>query len=315
MLVDEGSLVIIDEVQKLPQLLDEVHWLMVNRGLRFILCGSSARKLKRSGTNLLGGRAVRVVLYPFVSAELPNFDLMRAVRNGMLPRHYMVAEPWRRLQAYVGDYLREEIMAEALTRNLGAFTRFLEAAALTNGEILNYQNIAAECGVSASTVREYFAILEETMVGYTLQAYRHTVKRRLIQAPKFYFFDVGIANYLLNRRNLAPGSADFGHALEHLIVQELVAYMGYTSGERPTYWRTASGFEVDIVLGDARVAIEVKSTREVQPRHLKGLKAFREEHPQAKLIVVSLDAAPRLVDGIEIWPATAFLQRLWQGKV
>lgn len=316
MMADEEDLIIIDEVQKIPGLLDEVHWLITNRNIRFILCGSSARKLKRCGANLLGGRAVRNVLYPFVSAELPDFDLLRAVNNGMIPRHYLIENPEKRLQAYIGDYLQEEILAEALTRNLSSFSRFLEAAALTDGEILNYQNIAADCGVSATTVKEYFSILSETMLGYTLPAYSKVMKRRLIQTPKFYFFDVGIVNYLTKRRNMLPGSADFGHAFEHFIIQELIAYIGYNGGEHTlSYWRTASGYEVDAIVDDARIAIEIKSCAEVQSRHLKGLKAFQEEHPQARLIVVSLDASPRMMNGVEIWPTVQFLQKLWSKKI
>ncbi|WP_418698920.1 ATP-binding protein [Bacteroides sp.] len=316
MLADEEDLVIIDEVQKIPELLDEVHWLITNKNLRFVLCGSSARKLKRCGANLLGGRAVRNVLYPFVSAELADFDLLRAVNNGMLPRHYQIENPEKRLQAYIGDYLQEEILAEALTRNLNSFSRFLEVAALTDGEILNYQNIATDCGVSATTVKEYFSILSETMIGYVIPAYSKVMKRRLIQTPKFYFFDVGIVNYLTRRRSMLPGSADFGHAFEHLVIQELVAYIGYSNcGHQLSYWRTASGYEVDAILNDAEVAIEIKSCQEVQSRHLRGLKAFKEEHPAARLIVVSLDVNPRVMNGVEIWPATQFLQKLWSGKI
>ncbi|MDR3094102.1 MAG: DUF4143 domain-containing protein [Bacteroidales bacterium] len=312
----ENELIIIDEIQKIPQLLDEVQWLMVNKNLRFILSGSSARKLKRSGANTLGGRALRNIFYPLVSAEIPDFDIIRAVNNGMLPRHYLVENAWKRLQAYVGTYLQEEIKAEALVRNLGSFNRFLQAAALTNGEIVNYQNIATDCGVSAVTIKEYFSILEDTMIGYMIPAYRKTVKRRLIQAPRFYYFDVGIANYLLNRKKLLPGSTDFGHAFEHLVIQELIACIGYSDSEDSlSYWRTNSGVEVDAVLGDARVAIEIKSTGEVQSQHLKGLKTFAEEHPQARLIMVSLDKTPRLSNGVEVMPVEYFLKNWWDGKI
>lgn len=316
LLSGESDLVIIDEVQKIPELLDEVHWLIANRNIRFILCGSSARKLKRSGANLLGGRAVRNVLYPFVSEELPDFDLIHAVNNGMLPRHYLIENPHKRLQAYIGDYLQEEIRAEALTRNLNSFSRFLEIAALTNGEIVNYNNIATDAGVSAPTVKEYFSILSETMLGYMIPAYAKTIKRRLIQSPKFYYFDVGIVNYLAKRYELVPGSVDFGHAFEHLMIQELIAYLGYTdSPDTLSYWRTTSGYEVDVILGDAKVAIEIKSSEEVQSRHLKGLKAFSEEHPGARLIIVSLDRTPRVMNGVEVLPATDFLHKLWNGQI
>jgi predicted AAA+ superfamily ATPase len=313
---EENELIIIDEIQKIPQLLDEVHWLIVNKNLRFILSGSSARKLKRTGANTLGGRALRNVLYPLVSAEIPDFDLIRAVNNGMLPRHYLIENARKRLQAYVGTYLQEEIQAEALVRNLSSFNRFLEAAALTNGEMVNYRNIAADCGVSTNTVQAYFSILTDTMLGHIIPAFRRTVKRRLVQAPRFYYFDVGIANYLRNRKNLLPGSADFGHAFEHFVIQEIIAYLGYSDNENTlSYWRTSGGVEVDAVLGDARVAIEIKSTPEVQTRHLRGLRTFAEEYPQARLLMVSLDAAPRLTNGVEIMPVSYFLQQLWAEKI
>ncbi len=314
--ISSSKIVIIDEVQKIPHLLDEVQWLIVNNNIRFILCGSSARKLKRSGANLLGGRAIRYVLHPLVSAEIPGFDILKAINNGLLPRHYMIENPAKRLQAYVGDYLQQEISAEALVRNLSTFTRFLEIAAISSGEMINYQNVAAECGVSAPTVKEYFSILEDTMIGYIVPAYAKTIKRRIIQAPRFYFFDVGITNYLLKRKNLEQGTLDFGKAFEHLIIQELIAYISYTNNENGlSYWRTSSQFEVDCILGDAKVAIEIKSSSEVHQHHCKGLKAFKEEHPKSRPIVVSFDKTPRLMNGIEIIPAMLFLEKLWNGDI
>ena len=314
--VYDNDLVIIDEVQMIPQLLNAVHWLIVNRNIRFLLCGSSARKLKRLGANMLGGRAVKRQLFPLVSKEIPDFDLIKAVNNGMLPRHYLVNEPWNRLEGYIGNYLQQEIEAEAMTRNLNSFSRFLEAAAITDGEMVNYNNIATDCGMSANTVKGYFEILQDTMIGYMLPAFGKVQKRRIIKAPKFYFFDVGIVNYLCNRRKMEPGSADFGHALEHLVFQELVAYLSYTRSRKGlSYWRTASGYEVDLVYGDAEVAIEVKSTQEIQSRHLKGLKAFSEEHPSTRPIVVSLDVAQRMMNQVEIWPVQQFLAALWNGDI
>jgi len=314
--VDSNSLVIIDEVQKIPQLLDEVHWLISNRNIRFILCGSSARKLLRCGANLLGGRALRTVMYPLVSAEIPEFDLLKAVRNGMLPRHYTAQNPQRRLQAYVGDYLNEEIRAEALSRNLLSFTRFMEVAAQSNGEMIVYKNIAQDCGVSANTVKEYFQILEQTMIGYSISGFTATTKRRAITAPKFYYFDVGIANYLLKRSNIVQGTDDFGRAFEHLMMQEIIAYLGYHySDEKLTYWRTSGGYEVDCIIGNGRVAIEFKSCDEIKSRHTKGLKAFQEEYPNARLIVVSMDKYKREMNDVEIFPATEFLSELWKGKI
>lgn len=314
-----GEIVIIDEIQLIPELLNEVHWLIVRQGLHFILSGSSARKLKRRGVNTLGGRAVRNVLYPLVSAEVADFDIVKAVNRGMLPTHYLASSErqlMKRMQAYVSVYLKEEIQAEALVRKLSSFNRFMEVAALTDGEMVNYNNIAQDCGIDAKTVKEYFSILEETLVGYMVPAFRRTVKRRLNQAPKFYYFDVALPNYLLHRSNMQPGSDDFGHAFEHLVMQEIIAYLGYNGYENNlSYWHTHTGYEVDAVLGDAQVAVEFKSCREVQSKHLKGLKAFSEEHPDARLIAVSLDVAPRLFNGVEVMPAKHFLQELWAGKI
>lgn len=316
MMLPGGSIVIIDEVQKVPELLDEVHWLIQNQRLHFILCGSSARKLRRSGANLLGGRALSNTLYPLVSAEIQDFDVERALNFGTIPPHYLAKNPSRRLQAYIDDYIQQEIVAESVLRNLSAFSRFLEVAALSDTEIVNYTNIAAECGVSAKTVKEYFAILEETLFGFMLPAYTHTVKRRVVQSPKFYFFDVGIPNYLLDRTPLKPDTADYGHAFEHLMMQELRAYLGYHhSRKRLSYWRTSNGIEVDCIIGDAEVAIEFKSSIEVRNVQLKGLRAFAEEHPNVKRYVVSRETFPRLVDGIEIWPIRDFLAKLWNNEI
>ena len=307
-----GTLVIIDEIPEVPELLNEVHRLIVERQLVFILCGSSARKLKRKGHNTLGGRALPVYLYPLVSAEIPDFDIDRAVNYGTIPPHYLARNPWRLLAAYIDVYLKEEIKEEALVRNLDAFQRFLEVAALTDGEIINNNNIAQECGVHATTVSSYFDILEDTFIGYRIPAYTKAMKRRLVQAPRFYYFDVGVTNYLLHRKELIRGSADYGHAFEHLVVQELVAYMHYRHcEEKLSYWRTYTGVEVDIIVGDARIAIEIKSTEEVQNRHIKNLKAFAEEHPDSKLMIVSLDVFTRQMGKIECIYVMDFFHRLW----
>ena len=317
-MVEDGTLVIVDEIPLLPILLDQIHRLIVRRNLRFILCGSSARKLKRQGINTLGGRALPIYLYPLVSQEIPDFDLLRAINQGMLPRHYLTDahNAKKRMQAYISVYLKEEIRAEALVRNLQGFNRFMEVAALTNGEMVNYTNIANDCGIDSKTVKEYFNILLDTLVGYMIPAYTKVVKRKIRQAPKFYYFDVAIANYLLHRTNLQPGSADFGHAFEHLLIQEIIAYLGYNDKQDClSYWHTYNDYEVDAVLGDGDVAIEFKSCKEVQSRHLSGLKAFKEEHPKARLIIVSLDEVPRILNDVEVMPATYFLTQLWNKNI
>ena len=307
-----GTLVIIDEIPEIPELLNEVHRLIVERQLVFILCGSSARKLKRKGHNTLGGRALPVYLYPLVSAEIPDFDIDRAVTYGMIPPHYLAKNPSRLLAGYIDVYLKEEIKEEALVRNLDAFHRFLEVAALTDGEIINNNNIAQECGVHATTVNSYFDILEDTLIGYRIPAYTKVMQRRLVQAPRFYYFDIGIANHLLHRKDLVRGTADYGHAFEHLVVQELVAYLHYThSEERLSYWRTYTGIEVDVIIGDARIAIEIKSAEEIQNKHLKNLKIFAEEHPQSRLVIVSLDVFTRRIGNIECLYVMDFFQKLW----
>ncbi|QQR88934.1 MAG: ATP-binding protein [Myxococcales bacterium] len=306
--------IIIDEVQKLPELLDEVHWLIENRGLRFVLCGSSARKLKSSHANLLGGRALRYELKPLVSTEIEDFSLSKALNRGLLPRHYDSKHYDALRDAYVGEYLKEEIQAEALVRRLDIFSRFLQVAALSNAEILSYTTVGRDCGVSPQTVKSYYQILADTLVGNFLPAFRKRVKRRTIETPKFYFFDLGVVAELTRRGKVEAGSELFGQAFEHFIYMELVARLAYGQQRYPLcYWRTASGFEVDFILGDADIAIEIKSTQHVNANHLKGLKAFAEEYPKARLMLVSLDTRPRKTsEGIEILPWRDFLTWLWQ---
>ncbi len=313
----QDTIVIIDEIQQLPILLNEVHWLITNKGIRFILSGSSARKLKRNGTNTLGGRALPCNMYPLVSAEIEDFNLDRALTFGLIPKIYTSKAPTRLLQAYVDVYLKEEIKAEALVRNLANFTKFLEISAMTDGEMVNYQNIASDCGVSSTTVKEYFAILTDTLIGYMIPAYTKTQKRKMVQAPRFYFFDIGVTNYLLKRNKLEQGTPEYGHAFEHVVIQEVVAYIGYTHcNSQISYWHTYTGQEVDIVLGDAEIAVEVKSTNNIESRHLKGLKAFKEDFPESRLMVVSLDPFNRKTDsGIEILNIHRFLKMLWNGEI
>lgn len=311
------TIVIIDEIQQVPLLLNEVHRLIAQRGIHFILCGSSARKLRRKGYNTLGGRALPCYLYPLVSAEIPDFNIDRAVKNGMLPPFYTAKNPYLRLSAYIDVYLREEIKAEALVRNLDNFQHFLDAAALTDGEIVNYNNIATDCWVSANTVKEYFSILADTLIGYMVPAFTKRVQRRLVQSPKFYFFDVGVVNFLLHRKEVVRGTTEYGHAFEHFIMQELIAYIGYTRNENKlSYWRTKDGVEVDAVIGDAKLAIEIKSVEDVQNKHMKGLRMFATEHPDCRRILVSLDKLTRTTDdNIEILYVYDFLKKLWDDEL
>jgi len=313
----QSAPIIIDEIQKVPDLLDEVHWLIENRGLRFILCGSSARKVKRGHANLLGGRAVRCELFPLVSPEIENFSLNQALNTGLLPRHYQRKSPRRVLQAYVADYLKEEVAAEALTRNIPAFGRFLEVAALCNGEVINHANIARECGVSSPTVKEYFLILEDTLLGEYLLPYRRRRKRRLAVSPKFFFFDIGPVNHLAHRGTVESGSEAFGRAFEHFLWMEIRAHRSYSEAFYPfTFWRTASQLEVDFILGEHEIAVEAKATEMAARQHLRGLRAFKEEYGPKRSILVSRDRKARKTeDGIEILPWERFLDELWDGKV
>jgi predicted AAA+ superfamily ATPase len=309
-------LVVVDEIQKVPALLDEIHWLMAHQGRRFIMSGSSPRKIIRQGANLLGGRAIRYELFPLVSAEIPGFDLMRALNNGLLPRHYLSERPRKLLEAYIGNYLQDEIVAEARIRNIAAFSNFLRAAAFSNGEMVNYSGIGSDCGVSHNTVREYFQILEDTLIGRFIPAFQKRPKRRVILAPKFFYVDLGLVNILLGRGKIERGTESMGNAFEHFIAQELHAHASYADEPyQMAYWRTTSQLEVDFILGDHEVAVEVKSTDNIQPRHLKGLKAFAEEYTVKRLIVVSTDPVERLIGGISVLPWQVFLERLWRGEI
>ena len=311
--------VVIDEVQKVPALLDEVHWLIENRGVQFALCGSSARKVRRGAANLLGGRAARFELLGLTAAELgAEFNLTRLLNHGYLPRMYEAKRPTRRLDAYVANYLKEEVAAEGLVRSLPAFAGFLNAAALSDGEIVNFSNIAADCAVSGRTARGYFEILEDTLLGRWLPAYRKRPKRRLVAAPKFYFSDVGVVNRLARRGVLEAGSELYGKAFENWVFHELSAFLAYREQDDAlAYWRLAGGTEVDFVVGDMRLAVEAKASANVVGRHLKGLRSLAKDNPQVgKRVVACLETRPRRTeDGIDILPAADFARRLWQGEL
>ena len=310
-----GRRTIIDEVQKVPALLDEVHWLIENRGASFLLSGSSARKLRRGHANLLAGRAWRWELGPLSYHEVEGFNLDRVMITGLLPPHYLSDDPVRDLRAYVADYLKEEIASESRAKNLPAFAEFLRVAALTNAELLNAANVGRECGVSAKVVRGYFEILEDTLLGFRLKPWTRAARRRTILTEKFYFFDVGIANFLA-RRSPAPGSAEFGKSFEHYVLEEILSYRRYRAPELDVgFWRTASGFEVDFILGDMLAAVEVKSGQRVHEGDLRGLKALGEEHAVKRKLVVCDEREPRRVGDIEILPWRVFLDRLFAGDL
>ncbi|MFQ5512738.1 MAG: ATP-binding protein [Candidatus Krumholzibacteriia bacterium] len=312
------EMVVIDEIQNVPPLLEEVHWLLENTSTRFVLCGSSARKLRRGSRNLLGGRAIDCHLLPLTTHEIGDVDLPRALQHGFLPVHYLVDDPAPLLRAYVHNYIKAEIIDESATRNIPAFSRFLQVAGLCHGQQINYANFARETGVSASTVRNYFQILEDTLLGFTLEPWRRRKKRRLVETAKFYLFDVGVANQLHpEAQTVAEGSDRFGRAFEHFVLNETRAYLSYRRLDHPvSYWRTSSGFEVDLVVGGMELAIECKSKREVRAADLKGLRALSEEHVPRRKIVVSREKKRRTTeDGIEIMPWREFCGELWGGRL
>ncbi len=311
----ENKVAIIDEIQKLPSLLDEVHRLIERKGFRFLLTGSSARKLRRRGVNLLGGRARVKRLHPFSASELKDrFDLDRAVNYGLLPSVWFSDEPEEELADYVDEYLRQEIIAEGATRNLPAFSRFLEMAALSNGEQIDYASISRDAQVPRSTVREYFNILKETLLADEVSVWKSGVSRKTVETAKFYFFDSGVARVLSRRRATTPGTPEFGHLLETVVHHELRCYLdARTRNGEIFYWRTPSGTEVDFVVGNS--AIEVKSTSKVSSHDLKGLKAISSEGEFAHKVVVCREPRRFVRDGIEVLPYADFIERLWSDQL
>ncbi len=311
-LTSEHSIIIIDEVQKLPEILDEVQLLIDrNKTLRFILTGSSARKLKRGHANLLGGRAWTSYLFPLVSKELPNFDLQKRLCWGSLPGVILSPSPIEELKGYVGTYLQQEIQAEGLTRSIGAFARFLEFAAMCNGEQINFSSLASDAQLPTRTLRDYFQILEDTQIASLLPVYEKTTKRKPVSTPKFYFFDVGVANFLRNDLSLETDSANLGKRLEHLIFHELRSYLSYEKrASKLCYWRTRTKLEIDFIVGDS-LAIEVKAKNNVRLQDLTGLVTIADDCPKMRRIVVCLEALPRMQEGIEFYPVDVFLKKLW----
>ena len=312
-LTTADRVVVIDEIQRLPELLNEVHRLIETRGTKFLLTGSSARKLRRGGVNLLGGRARTRYFHPLIARELGrHFDLARAVARGTLPSIYFSDDPQADLEAYAGSYLQQEIVAEGATRNVPAFSRFLRVAAHCNGTIVNFTNVANDAQVPRTTVYEYFEILKDTLVLHELPAWRKSLKRKPLASSKFYFFDVGVTATLQGRR-FRPRTPEFGQGVESYLMHELIAYRDYVSGEPLHYWRSTSGFEVDFILGD-HTAIEVKAKETVSPHDVKSLRALAEERKLKRYVCVSLEARSRRVDGLALVPVREFLDALWSGE-
>lgn len=316
---DPSIPIFIDEIQLVPSLLNEVQRLIDSHGLSFILCGSSARKLVRGQANLLGGRAWRFNLHPLTYEEVPSFDLLRALNQGLIPPHYQSSNHRRSLRSYVDAYLKEEIFAEGLARNLPAFARFFDALGFCHGEMLNFSSIAPDVGVDAKTVKEYFQILVDTFLGTFLEPFSRRRSRQIIsRTPKFYLFDTGIANCMTSRHIERERGIEFGKAFEHLMLMELLAYRTYRERQLPIrYWRTKTGIECDFVIGhEGEIAIEVKGAPRIRDEDLKGLRAFMGEHePQAAFLVCNDKFSRRTSDGISILPWRNFLEDLWMDKV
>ena len=313
---DAQQMIVIDEVQMAPELLNEVHWLIENKNISFLLTGSSARTLKRNQANLLGGRAWRYTMTPLCYPEIANIDIEKIMLTGLLPSHLTSPDPVQEFRSYVGDYLKEEILAEAAVQNIPAFSEFLRVCALTSGELLNYANIARETGVSTRTVRGYFQVLEDTLLGFRLSPWRKSKNRRLIETEKFYLFDVGLSNYLAGRKSTL-GTSEFGKSFEHYILLELMAYKAYKNPELPiSYWRTSTGMEVDFILGQMEIAIDIKSSQKVHEVDTKSLVTLQEENTLKKSIIVSFEKEPRkLNNDIDSLPWQVFLEKLWQGEL
>ena len=309
--------VILDEVQKIPQILDEVHWLIENTDMQFILCGSSARKLKRGQANLLGGRAWRYEMFPFVFHELKDPNLLHILNHGLIPDHYFTNNPKKALKAYIQDYLKEEVFNEGLTRNIPAFSRFFDAMAFSHSELTNYSNIARDCAVDSKTVKEYYQILVDTLLGMMVEPFNKRQNRQVItRACKFYLFDVGVAGAIVHRQVDCERGEVFAKAFEHFIFMELAAHRSYTDLDyKLNFWRTKSGIEVDFVLGNGQVAIEVKGSNMVLPRDLKPLSTFIDEYKPQRAIVVCNEQSERIQGSIEIMPYWVFFEKLWAGDI
>lgn len=308
--------IVIDEIQKLPSLLDEVHRLIETKGLKFLLTGSSARKLRKSGVNLLGGRARVRHLHPFSASELgEKFNLDLAVNNGLIPGIWDSDDPEEDLAGYVSLYLEQEIMMEGATRNLPAFSRFLEIAALSNGEQINYQSIASDAQVPRSTIQEYFRILKDTLLASEVPVWRKGQSRKTVETAKFYLFDTGVTRRLQRRKPLVRGTPEYGHAFESWIMHELSSYISSSRRDSEiSYWRTRTNLEVDFII-NGEIAIEAKTTRNVIKDDLKGLRAIADEGTFRRRILISDEPLEREVDGILILPWRKFIDQLWSGEL
>jgi len=303
--------VVIDEIQRIPELLNVVHAAMEEPGSpRFILTGSSARKLRRGGINLLGGRAKSLKLHPFMACEFEAFDVKNALRVGMIPLVLDSLDPLETLAGYSNLYLEQEVQAEGLTRNVGAFARFLEAMNFSHGAILNATAVSRECEIERRTVVNYIDILEDLLLGFRLPVFARRAKRKTVRHPKFYYFDCGVYRSVRPRGPLDSEAEIHGSGLEGLVAQHLRAWVDYTRGRHElAYWRTRGGSEVDfIIYGEMGFyAIEVKNSRRIDKLDLRGLNAFLDDYPEAEAALIYMGTERRRIDGIWCIPAQEFL--------
>ena len=315
-LVQAEELVVIDEIQKLPSLLDEIQWLIDNRHCRFLLTGSSARKLRRGNANLLGGRALFFSLFPLTSYEVGYDQIPQLLQVGGLPSIFNSPIAWEELKAYVGAYLREEIQAEALTRSIENFSRFLDVAVHFNAEQMNYNKIGNDADVPPRTIKDYVKILEDTLILHIVPPFKQGSRRKVASAEKIYFFDVGITHALSRRPSIHPGTPEFGKTLEQFVFLELHAAKHYQRKDAEiTFWRTRTNLEVDFVIDD-RIAIEVKGTGKVSSTDTKPLLALEEEAPLQRKIIVCQETDYRVTEsGVEIMPLAYFCQQLWENNL
>ncbi|WP_410524455.1 ATP-binding protein [Rickettsia amblyommatis] len=317
---DGISTIIIDEVQKIPLLLDEVHYVIdSNKSLQFILCGSSARRLKSTGSNLLGGRAWIYMFLPLCYSEIKELDWHKIFNHGLIPDHYIASKKIHKyLASYLYDYILSEVQFEANLRKREAFARFLEIIGISNGEMINYSNIARDCGVDAKTVRTYLEILEDMYLGYHLYPYRSRSKRQIItEMPKFYLFDIALSHYLRKYEYQEMTGFNAGKSFAHYVFLELIAYK-YLNDKRDElfYWRTKEGYEVDFIFQNN--AFEVKIASSIQKNNLKGLLEFSKDS-DFKLHVISFEKTKRIINlenkKITIWPIQEFLDTLWNNEI
>ncbi len=308
------KLVVIDEIQKLPKLMDEVHRLIETQDIKFLLTGSSVRKIRRQGANMLGGRAREIQMFPLTRSELgKKFNLTKYLNYGGLPIIYNSDEPIQDLKTYCKVYLSEEIKMEAAVRNYDRFVRFLETIALCNGQEINYEGLSSDCGIPPRTIEGHIEVLKDTLVAFELLPYLKTKKRKAIQRSKFYFFDPGIAHYFAQKLPMSQGSSDMGVAFEHFLVNEVRAYLAYRRKiSLPTYWRSRDS-EVDLIIGN-ELAIEIKFSKTFKPEFASGLQDLREENLISNMLVVGRFQSQGTFDGISYLHYETFLENLWNNQ-